>query len=234
MHYNREDGNVVTHLTSALTSGEINDLQMSLAARWPFPPELRLPALTETSLADARNTERLIDSTALVEGSVQPQTDVLIRPLPLGFSFYLQFRSPAAPERVVITNNFECPSLGSEVIKRLSAGTFAIEGLSTENDECEPYSRAPLSANAPPPSYDTIANYRHEQRLLAGAGRIARAEHTTLLAVIDVSSARDAAGRSVPTDFAWRYPEEPVLRVHHVAGDRYPIVARIDFIVEPA
>lgn len=236
LRFDREDGSgdFVTHLAGGLAWGEINELQLSLETDWAFPPELRLPALNETSLAEARGTERLIDSTALVEGGVQRATDALVRPLPLGLSLYLQFRSPAAPERVVLSNKFQCPPLNSEVVRRLGPGTFAIEGLSRENVECEPYSRALLPVHAPPPPSDTVANYRHERRLLAAALRRARADHATLLAVVNASSARDAAGHPVPTDFAWRRLEEPVLRVHHERGERYPVLARVDFIVEPA
>jgi hypothetical protein len=222
-----------THITGGLVSGEMNELQMSLNVEG-YTPDFSLPANFESSLADARNTERLINATALVEGAIQRQTDVLIRPVPLGFSFYLQFRSRAAPERVTISANVLCAPTGSEVIKRLGAGAFAVEGLSNFDGECAPYSRAHIPPQTAVAPTNSRANYQHEMRLLKVAQRSARENHASAIVVLSATTARDAARRAVPTDLAWRYQEEPVLRVHLAHGAyRYPIVARLDLVAEP-
>jgi hypothetical protein len=220
-----------THLVGNLVGGEIEELQMAFGE---YGPVVSLPANSETSLADADDTERLINATALVEGHIKRQTDVLVRPSPLGFSVYLQFRSRSAPERITFSTKVQC-AIGSEGTRRVGAGTFVIEGLHSEDEGgCRPYSRARLPAQAPPGPSDTAANYQYEMRLLKAARHVAQEDNASIIAVLSATSARDATGRIVPTDFAWRPEYDPVLRVHLKNGNyRYPIVARVDFIGVP-
>jgi hypothetical protein len=191
------------------------------------PPDTRPP---DFGLSSNPGAERLIDSVALIRGGIRRQTDVLIRPVPLGFSIYLQFRSEAAPERIEIEDNTVCAVTDPEFIWRLGAGTFAIEELSSVKHECQPYSRGFIPAQAPLAPSNSIANYRHEARLLTLARRFTRKDDATVIAVLSAAIARDATGRAVPTSLAWPF-EGPVLRVHHRHGHyQYPIVARLDFI----
>jgi hypothetical protein len=222
---------LVTHMTDTLVPGEMNELQMYL----PTPSEttgLSLPALSASSGPDAYSKERLLNSVAFVEGGVRPQMDMLVRPTALGFSAYIQFRSRSTAEQVPLQSGVSCAPLSSELIRRLQPGVFVIEQLIQEREaECERYSRSLVPVKRPIEPADTYANYQRELRLIRAATRRARLDYTTMLAVVSATTARDADGHAVPTDMAWRYDEEPVLRVHHKARRyRYPIVARIDFI----
>lgn len=222
LRYSHNEGALTTGLTGSLALGGITELNMSLEPSDGRTPDLSLPA--------SHDTERLIDSTALVEGDIQRQTDVLIRPTPLGFSIYVQLRSVAAPERLTIESNIVCEPTGPELIRRLGAGTFAIEELPNFENECGLFSRARIPAQVPFAPSDSTANYRHELRLLNVARRFAHRDKGTVLAVLSATAARDVTGRVVPTSLAWR-GENPVLRVYHrQARYRYPIVARLDFI----
>ncbi len=223
---------LVTHLTDTLAPGQMNELQLYLPTPTSETTALSLPALSASSGPNAYNKERLLNSVAFVEGGVRPQMDMLVRPTVLGFSAYVQFRSRSAAEQVPLQSGVSCAPLGSELIRRLQPGVFVIEQLIQEREaECERYSRSRVPVEKPIGPADTYAHYQRELRLIRSAARRARFDHTTMLAVVSATSARDADGHAVPTDMAWRYDEEPVLRVHHKARSyRYPIVARIDFI----
>jgi hypothetical protein len=214
-----------TKLVNGLVSGEARELSAFVTGQDGEG--------TEISLYAKHEAERLVDGVALVDGGIERQTDVLVRPVPFGFSFYVQFRSASAPERVSLNSGVGCAPGGSELITRLGAGTFAVEGPSGAEVECERYSRARVPAQASPAPWDTVANYRHERRLLELAERRARRGRAEVRGVLSAATARDATGRVVPTDMSWRYDEEPVLRVHFAHGHyRYPIVVRVDLLVE--
>jgi hypothetical protein len=225
-------GDSVTHLIDGLVSGETDEMQMILDTH-EYTPIFSTPEIFVTSNAQARDGEGLFNSgSALIAGHIQRQTDALVRAEPFGVSVYLLFRSPSAPEQITFSTS-GCPPLGFEMVKRLGAGTFAVEGLSSE-DECEPFSKARIPAQAPLPPADTGANYLHEKRLLALAHRVARKDDADLISVVSAAGADDALGHPVPTDFAWRDPEAPVLRVHFKRFHcRYPLVARVDFVTDP-
>jgi hypothetical protein len=225
---------LVTHMTDTLVPGEMNELQMYLSTPTSETASLSLPAHFASSGADAYNVERLISSTAFIEGGVRRQTDVLVRPTALGFSAYIQFRSRSAAERVPLQSGVFCAPQGFELIRRLRPGVFIIEQLIREREaECESYSRSRVPTQRSIEPADTSANYRRESRLIGSATRRAKLDDATMLAVVSAISARDANGHVVPTDMAWRYDDEPVLRVHHLARRyRYPVVMRIDFITK--
>jgi hypothetical protein len=111
---------------------------------------------------------------------------------------------------------------------------FVVEQLLRDREaECEPYSRSRVSAQKSIEPADTSANYRRESRLIGSATRRAKLDDATVLAVVSATSARDANGHVVPTDMAWRYDDEPVLRVYHLTRRyRYPVVVRVDFITK--
>lgn len=219
-----------THLASSLVFGELEELDMYLADETDTTT-LEVPHQRALSGPGANDLETLVNSVAFVEGGVEPSTDVLVRPTPLGFSVYVQFRSANAPERFAIHDKVMCAPEGSELIRRVRPGTFSIELENAETEaECEPYSRAPVAPVAPVEPSDTAANYAHERRLIALAKRRARRDDASVLALVSASPARDARGRLVPTEMAWRDEEDPVLRVHLGAGHySYPVLARVDF-----
>jgi hypothetical protein len=221
-----------THLIGTLAGGELGELDMFLedgAGTTTF----QVPHHDALSDSSAYDLEALVNSVAFIEGAVEPHTDVLVRPIPLGFSVYVQFRSVSTPERFSIEDKVFCAPSGFELIRRVRPGTFSLEEVLGEREaECEPYSRslvAPVERIEPS---DTAANYAHERRLIMLARKQARRDHASLLDVVSASPARDATGRLVPTEMAWRYEETPVLRVHLRAGHyRYPVLARVDFFV---
>ncbi len=219
-----------THLTGTLVSGELGELEMYLADE-TGTTTFGVPHHLALSSPGAYDLEALVNSVAFVEGGVEPHTDVLVRPTPLGFSVYVQFRSANAPERFSIHDKVFCAPGGSELIRRVRPGTFSLELLLGETEaECEPYSRAPVAPVAPIEPSDTVASYAHERRLITLARARARRDDASVLALVSASPARDALGRLVPTEMAWRDEEEPVLRVHLRAGHyRYPVLARVDF-----
>jgi hypothetical protein len=221
---------LATHLTDTLVSGELNDLDMYLATV-TATTTFEVPHHVPLSGPDAYDVERLVNSVAFIEGGVEHDMDVLVRPVPFGFSVYVQFRSSNAPEQFKVEDKVECAPQGSELIQRLRPGTFSVEELPGETeDECEAYSRAPVPASKIQPQ-DTAANYAHERRLITLAKQSARRDHASVLAVVSASATRDRTGRVIPTEMAWRDEEEPVLRVHLRDGHyHYPVLAHIDFL----
>jgi hypothetical protein len=219
-----------THLTGTLVSGELGELDMYLADE-TGTTTFEVPHHPALSGPRAYDFEALVNSVAFIEGGVEPHTDVLVRPTPFGYSVYVQFRSANSPERFSIHDKVSCAPVGSELIRRLRPGTFSVELLLGERKaECEPYSRTPVAPAASIEPSDTVANYAHERRLIALARERARRDDADALALVSARPARDARGRLVPTEMAWRYEEEPVLRVHLRAGRyRYPVLARVDF-----
>jgi hypothetical protein len=223
-----------THLTGTLLFGEMSELEMYLATPPTATTTFSLPAHEALMGPVAFDMERLVNGVAFIEGDVSRQTDLLVRPVARGFSVYVQLRSPAAPERFTIRDKVECDP-GSELIRRLAPGTFAIEYPIQERyeEECEPYSRSRIPAHRSIEPADTSANYEYETRLLRAASAQARRDDASVLAVVSATSARDATGRVVPTEMAWRYQEEPVLRVHLRSGHySYPVLAHIEFIAK--
>jgi len=219
-----------THLTGTLVGGELEELDMFLANE-TGTTTFEVPHHVALSGPSAFDLETLVNSVAFIEGEVEPHTDVLVRPIPLGFSVYVEFRSAAARERFSIEDKVSCAPGGFELIRRVRPGTFSVEELQGEREaECEPYSRSPVASAAQIEPSDTAANYAHERRLIALASGRAHRDDASVLAIVSASPARDATGRLVPTEMAWRYEEEPVLRVHLRAGHyRYPVLARVDF-----
>jgi hypothetical protein len=222
---------LATHLIGTLVSGELNELDMYLATV-TATTTFEVPHHASLSGSNAYKIERLVNSVAFIEGGVEPDMDVLVRPVPFGFSVYVQFRSSSAPEQFKIEDKVECSPQGSELIRRLQAGMFSVEELPGETeDECEPYSRARVSPTSEIQPQNTAANYAQERHLIGIAQRRAQHDRASVLTVVSASAARDRTGRIVPTEMAWRREEEPVLRVHlHDGHYHYPVLARIDFL----
>jgi hypothetical protein len=173
---------------------------------------------------------------AFVVAGVQRDTDALIRALPFGVSVYLLFSSPHAPEPITLEANMNCPSVGFQLYRRLEPGTFSYEEELTndEEDECEPYSRAPVAPIHPPSPTNTSAAYRAEGSLLATADRQAHRDQAIAALVMRAYPAHDAAGHEVPTEMAWRFGEMAVIRVHLGARHvRFPVLMRLDVITPP-
>ncbi len=220
-----------THLVGTFAGGELEELDIFLEDG-VGTTTFQVPHREALSGPSAYHLETLVNSVAFIEGAVQPRTDVLVRPVPLGFSLYVQFRSASAPERLKIEDKVMCPSGGSEVIRRVSPGTYSLDQVPDENQliECEPYSHSLVAPTESIEPTDTTANYAYERRLIALAQQQALRDHVSLLDLVNATPARDAAGHVVPTEMSWR--DEPVLRVHLRAGHyRYPVVARVDFLV---
>lgn len=176
----------------------------------------------------------LVGSSAIVQAEAAPATDVIVRPLPLGFAVYLLLRSARAAERVALDSNLGCE--GGEFQRRLAPGVFEIaEGAGEDPSlapECGSYSHSGVAAWAPGP-LDTLANLRHERALWSLARRRSAAEHASPLLLVAASAARDERGRIVPTEMSWRYPAEPFLRIRHRgAHPAYPLLVRLDVLSE--
>lgn len=220
-----------TYLVGTLAGGELEELDIFLEDG-VGTTTFEVPHRDALSGPGAYDLETLVNSVAFIEGAVQPHTDVLVRPVPLGFSLYVQFRSASAPERFQITDKIMCPPGGSEVIRRVRPGTYSLDQVPNESQqiECEPYSHSLVAPVEQIETTDTAANYAHERRLIVLANHQASRDHVSMLDLVSASPARDATGRVVPTEMSWR--DEPVLRVHLRAGHyQYPVVARMDFLV---
>ncbi|HEY2570638.1 MAG TPA: hypothetical protein VGI27_04150, partial [Solirubrobacteraceae bacterium] len=145
LRYVRSEEASLTHLTGSLVKGEFDGMSFALFDAHGDTPDFSLPS--------EEGAKTLIGSAALVVAAVQRQTDAIFRPTPLGVSVYFQFRSAAAPERLQLGSNIECAPSGFELIKRIGAGTFVVEGRSDFGaEECEPYSheRIPPRGDAAP------------------------------------------------------------------------------------
>ncbi len=174
-----------------------------------------------------------IAGAAFVVAGVQRETDMLIRPLPLGVSVYALLRSARAPERIEVGTNLDCPTTGSDLFRRLGPGSFSYEEMTVEDveDECGAYSHVPVGHSQPPPASSTAAAYRAERKLLASARTRARQDRAVTECVITAYPARDADGHTVPTEMAWRSEDGPVVRVRlGAAHPRFPVIERFDVI----
>lgn len=174
---------------------------------------------------------------AFVVAGVQRDTDLLIRALPFGVGVYVLFSSADAPERIWLETYTACPPTGFELYRRLAPGSFSFEEQLTsedEEDECEPYSHAPVATIRPPSPTNTAAALQSERSLLGIADRQAHRDRSIAALVVRAYQARGDDGHVVPTEMAWRGDEGPVIRVHLGArGTRFPVLMRFDVITPP-
>jgi hypothetical protein len=231
---------VATSLFSAPTRMEVElfnspqDLDIAVptdSAELQLPSELASTASSLQGIAGSAGA-------AFVVAGAQRDTDVLIRALPFGVSVYALFSSPHTPERIAFETNADCPTVGSELIRRLEPGTFSYEAETIgedEEDECEAYSHTRVKPIRAPAPTDTAAAYRAEGELLALADRQAHRDQAVVAFAIRAYTAHDAAGHPVTTEMAWRDSNEgPVIRVHfgspHVS---FPVLLRLDVVTRP-
>jgi hypothetical protein len=203
-------------------------------------PDISLPS----ELAERSSSLQSVAGSAgaaFVVAGVQRDTDMLFRALPFGVSVYVLFSSAYAPERITFDTNLSCPTAGFQLDRRLEPGTFSYEEETGEHgdeeDECELYSHTLVAPLRLPSPTNTTTAYRAESSLFALADRQARRDQAIASLVIRAYSARDAAGREVPTEMAWRAEGEepgPVIRVHLKAGHaRFPVLMRFDVVTQP-
>ena len=205
----------------------------------PGSPDMSLPSQLAEGSSNLKGVAGSAGAAFVVAG-VQRDTDMLIRALPFGVSVYVLFSSADAPERITFENNLACPSVGSQLDRRLEPGTFSYEEETEhgdEEDECGLYSHAPVAPLRPPSPTNTAAAYRAESSLFALADRQAHRDQAIAALVIRAYAAHDAAGHEVPTEMAWRAAGEepgPVIRVHlHAGHARFPVILRFDVVTQP-
>jgi hypothetical protein len=203
-------------------------------------PGISLPSELAAASSSLQGVAGAAEAAFVVAG-VQRDTDMLIRALPFGVSVYVLFSSAAAPERVTFDTNLGCPTAGFQLDRRLEPGTFSYEEETGEHgdeeDECELYSHTPVAPIRPPSPTNTTAAYRAESSLFVRADKQAQRDQAIAAFVIRAYPARDAAGREILTEMAWRAEGEqlgPVIRVHLEAGHvRFPVLMRFDVVAQP-